>query len=129
MVTDASIGNLLFGKTRQGILGLLFTHPGEAYHLRLIVRLTGAGLGPAQRELEKLTATGLIRREQRGRQVSYQVERRSPVYEELRGLVVAGGGFWAVGRARYGFGGRSAAAGLSSPAAIGARSRRRHGRR
>jgi len=88
MDTRESLGNLLFGKTRQAILGLLFTHPDESYHLRLMVRLSGAGLGPAQRELGKLTAAGLVRREQRGRQVSYQANRQSPIFEELRGLVI-----------------------------------------
>jgi uncharacterized protein len=86
-VTNA-VGTLLFGQTRQAVLGLLFTRPDETFHLRQIVRLTGAGLGPVQREVAKLAAAGLVLREQRGRQVFYRVNRQSPVYEELRGLVL-----------------------------------------
>jgi hypothetical protein len=77
------IGDLLFGRTRQAVLGLLFTRPDEMFHLRQIVRLSGAGLGPVQREVAKLAAAGLVLREQRGRQVSYSANRQSLVYEEF----------------------------------------------
>ena len=101
MVTKRSCspGDLLFGKTRQVILGLLFSHPDESYHLRLIVRLTGAGLGPAQRELTKLASAALVTRVQRGRQVYYQANSKSPVFEELRGLVIKTAGLVDVLRA------------------------------
>lgn len=90
MITPAanSIGDLLFGRARQAVLGLLLTRPDESFHLRQIVRLSGAGLGPVQREVAKLTQVGLLLRDQRGRQVFYSVNPTSPVYEELRGLVL-----------------------------------------
>jgi predicted nucleotidyltransferase len=87
-ITRNSVGDLLFGRTRQAVLGLLFMRPDESFHLRQIVRLTGSGLGPVQREVSKLATAGLVLREQRGRQVFYSVNRTSPVYEELRGLVL-----------------------------------------
>jgi len=98
MVTD-SVGHLLFGKTRQAVLGLLLTHPDESFHLRQIVRMTGAGLGPAQREAVRLAQVGLIIRRQRGRQVFYGANRESPVYAELSGLVVKTAGIADVLRA------------------------------
>src|SRR4051812_5416374 len=85
--TTEPIGDLLFGKTRQAVMGLLFLRPDESFHLRQIVRLSGAGVGPVQRELAKLVAAGLILREQRGQQVYFQAA-RSPVFDELRGLLV-----------------------------------------
>src|SRR3954465_14518796 len=89
MVTPiaGSVGDLLFGKTRQAVMGLLFLKPEESFHLRQIVRLTGAGIGPVQRELAKLVDAGLLLREQRGRQVYFQAA-GSPVFGELRGLLV-----------------------------------------
>jgi predicted nucleotidyltransferase len=86
MVTR-SLGDLLFGKTRQAVLGLLFTRPDESFHLRQIVRLTGAALGPVQREMCELVAAGVTRREPRGRQVFYQVNQSHEAYSELRALV------------------------------------------
>src|SRR5687768_2754789 len=101
MVTTSlqPLSETLFGKTRQAILRLLFSHPDESYHLRLIVRLTGTGLGPAQRELSLLSTAGIITREQRGRQVYFQVNRESPVFDELRGLVIKTSGLVDVLRA------------------------------
>ena len=81
-------GQILFGKTRQGVLALLLLHSEEWFHLRQIVRLTGAGPGPVHRELEKLTAAGVILRERRGRQVFFRAASDSPIFPDLRGLLI-----------------------------------------
>src|SRR5438552_3473015 len=88
MITPGTIGDLLFGKTRQRVLGLLLGHPDESFHLRQVVRLSGAGLGPTQRELTMLAAAGIVTRAQRGRQVFFQARRESPIFDELRSLVI-----------------------------------------
>jgi len=77
----------LFGKARRAILSALFSHADEAFYLRQIVRTTGLGLGPVQRELKQLTESGILRRNVRGRQVYYQVNPDSPVFAELKSLV------------------------------------------
>ena len=81
-----SLSARLFGRVRREILGLLFGHPDEEYYFRQIVRLTGVGVGAAQRELENLTSAGIILRRPRGRSVFYQVNRDSPIYGELQSL-------------------------------------------
>lgn len=78
----------LFGKTRRAVLSLLFCHPDEAFHLREIVRLTGAGQGAVQRELERLARAGLIIRRQKGNLVLHQANRCSPVFAELQSLML-----------------------------------------
>jgi predicted nucleotidyltransferase len=70
----------------RAILSLLYSH-GEAFYLRQIARTTGIGLGPIQRELKQLAGAGIIRRTVRGRQVYYQANPNSPVFQELKGLV------------------------------------------
>jgi uncharacterized protein len=77
----------LFGRTRRGVLGLLFGRPGESFYLREIVRLAGAGTGAVQRELSRLVNAGLIQRDVRGRQVYFAANPESPVYSELCGLL------------------------------------------
>jgi predicted nucleotidyltransferase len=77
---------VLFGGTRRRVLGWLLGHADEAYYLRQIARLTGAGLGAVQRELEQLTAAGLVQRTARGRQVYFQANRDAPVFPELRSI-------------------------------------------
>lgn len=81
---------LLFSKTRRAVLSLLYHHAGEAFYLRQIVRATGSGLGPAQRELKKLADAGIIRRTARGRQIYYQANGQCPVFAELRSLLAGG---------------------------------------
>ncbi|MBI4264714.1 MAG: nucleotidyltransferase domain-containing protein [Acidobacteria bacterium] len=77
---------LLFGSTRRRVLGWLLGHPDEAYYLRQLGRQTGTAVGAVQRELELLTAAGLVRRTVRGRQVYFQANQESPIFPELRGL-------------------------------------------
>lgn len=83
------VSSLIFGKatTRGAILSLLYGHADEAYYLRQIVRTTGFGVGPVQRELRLLTDAGLIRRSDSGHQVYFQANSDSPVFKELKGLI------------------------------------------
>jgi len=87
-VTPSPLADLLFGKTRRAVLGLVLTRPDESFHLRQIVRTTGAGLGPVQRELRQLTDADLVLREQRGNQTLYRANPESPIYPELRALII-----------------------------------------
>ena len=82
----------LFGKTRQALLGLLFGRADQEHLQESLIQLAGLGRGTVQRELEFLARTGVVRRTVRGRQVYYQANSESPIYAELRGLVVKTGG-------------------------------------
>ena len=77
---------LLFGSTRRRVLGWLLGHADEAYYLRELVRHTGGAVGAVQRELEQLTAAGLVRRDVRGHQVYFQANRDAAIFPELQGL-------------------------------------------
>jgi predicted nucleotidyltransferase len=91
---------VLFGKTRRALLGLFFTRPDESFHLREVVRLTGAGMGAVQRELHALVTGGILRRSVRShRRVEYAAERASPVFDDLRSLMVRTAGMGDVLRA------------------------------
>jgi len=85
---DNNIASALFGTVRQRVLALLFGHPEESFYVREITRAVDAGHGVVQRELEQLADTELIIRTQRGRQVYYQANQQSPVFAELRGLII-----------------------------------------
>jgi predicted nucleotidyltransferase len=85
------VGNFsfaLFGKTRNGVLGLLFGHPDQSFYVREIARTLGSGQGAIQRELESLEKSGILVRATRGRQVFYQADSRSPIFEEIKSLVM-----------------------------------------
>lgn len=78
----------LFGRTRQALLALLYSRADEEHLQESLIQLAGLGRGTVQRELEFLARAGVIRRAVRGRQVYFQANQQSPIYAELRGLVV-----------------------------------------
>ena len=96
---DKSLSSVLFGKTRQAVLALLYSHPDESFYLRQVIRATDVGQGSVQRELRRLSEAGVIERLGRGRQVYYQASRRCPIFSELHGLMLKTAGLAEVVRA------------------------------
>ena len=88
MRTDTkTLGEVLFGQTRGGILALLFSRSDESFYVRQLARQFGPSVGAVQRELENLSRVGLISRSRLGSQVFYQAKRNSPVFAEMRELL------------------------------------------
>lgn len=85
---ESRIAGALFGKTQRRVLGLLFPNSQRDFSLSEIVRAVGTGMGAVQRELTRLVEAGLVTRRRRGNRVLYQANRHSPVFGELRGLMV-----------------------------------------
>ena len=83
-----SLADALFTTTQQRLLALLFGQPFRSFFATELIELTGSGSGAVQRELKRLTSSGLVDVTLIGRQKHYQANRESPVFEELRGLVV-----------------------------------------
>lgn len=82
-----TIGNVLFTKTQQKVLGLLYGQPYKSFYLNEIVRLSDIGRGTIKRELERMTASGIIIQKRIGNQNHYQANDSCPVYQELLGIV------------------------------------------
>jgi len=78
----------LFGRTRQGVLGLLFGEPHREFYQQEIARAAGTRLSAVQRDLRTLVATGLVARRRRGNRVYYQANAVSPIFAELQGIVL-----------------------------------------
>lgn len=88
MPEKRSIGDALFTKTQQQVLRLLFGQPGRSFYANEIVRYAGLGIGTVQRELARLSEVGLLVVTRQGNQKHYQANAASPIFEELRGIVV-----------------------------------------
>lgn len=82
-----SLSDVLFTKTQQKVLGLLFTKPDESFYLNEVVRLAGVGKGTIKRELDRMQAAGLLTVKPIGNQVHYQANKQSPIYSELMSIV------------------------------------------
>jgi predicted nucleotidyltransferase len=90
----------LLPESRRAILGLLYSHPDEAFYLRQIVDLAGLAVGQTQRELKRLTGCGILERSEKGRHVYFQANEKCPIYDELRAIVAkTAGATAAIGRA------------------------------
>jgi len=83
-----SLGEALFTKTQQRVLGLLFGQPDRSHYTNEIVRYADAGIGTVQRELHRLESAGLITARKIGNQKHYQANRAAAIFEELRGIVI-----------------------------------------
>jgi len=84
---NIGLGDALFTKTQQRVLGYLFGHPERSYFANEIIKLTGAGSGAVQRELKRLTESGLILAEKRGNQKHFKANEQSPIFIELGQIV------------------------------------------
>jgi predicted nucleotidyltransferase len=87
MFTADPAAELLFGRGRRELLALLLTREEQSFYLRELARLTRTSAGTAQRELRGLERVGLVRSHRRGRQIFYQANRLSPVFNALRTLL------------------------------------------
>src|SRR5438874_2797781 len=86
--TLRGLGEVLFGKTQRRVLGLLFGDVERSYFANEIVRLAGSGSGAVHRELAALESAGLVSATRVGNQKHYRANRASPIFEELRGIVL-----------------------------------------
>ena len=82
------MADALFGRVRQRVLGLLFSHPDRSFYGNEIIRRAGAGSGAVQRELARLEAVGLVTTSRVGRQKHYRANEAAPIFSELRGIIL-----------------------------------------
>jgi predicted nucleotidyltransferase len=85
---SVSLSDALFSKVQGRVLGLLFGNPDRSFYANELFRLAGSGTGAGVRELTKLTASGLITVNKIGNQKHYQANRDTPIFEELRSIVL-----------------------------------------
>ena len=84
---SASLADALFTTTQQRVLALLFGQPSRSFFASELIELTGSGSGAVQRELKRLTSSGLVTVKRIGKQKHYQANPDCPVFEELCALV------------------------------------------
>lgn len=83
-----SLADALFTKTQQRVLRVFFGHPERSFYASQLIRDAGTGSGAAQRELARLEESGLIVARRIGHQKHYQANAASPLYSELRNIVL-----------------------------------------
>jgi len=83
----ADLGNIITSKVRIEILELFFSNPKELYHVRGIVREIKEEINAVRRELTKLEADGILKKEPRGNRVYYYLRPDHVFYGDLISMV------------------------------------------
>jgi predicted nucleotidyltransferase len=78
----------LLPKTRQGILAATLVQPEKAWYVSELARRMGVPSSSLQRELHDLSEVGILKIHRQGRMVYYQANTESPVFPDLRGLML-----------------------------------------
>jgi len=76
---------LLHSKAAASVLATVMEHDG--LHLREIARRASVSPSEARRELDQLAALGVLRKERRGAQLFFHINRECPFLPELRGFI------------------------------------------
>ncbi len=82
------LDTLLGSKLRAKVLGWLFSHPDERYFVRQLTNLVKEDSTNVSRELARLEKTNILVSTTEGKQKYYQVNRESPVFNDLHGLIL-----------------------------------------
>lgn len=78
---------LFRSKTRQALLHLFFTNPQEHYYVRQLQASLGTSVGSLHRELTHLEEIGVLVAEPHAKIKLYSVNKRHPLYEDLKNIV------------------------------------------
>jgi predicted nucleotidyltransferase len=87
MITKSGLADALFSQVKQRVLRILFSEPTRAFGMSEIVRLADSGSGAVQRELARLAEAGLVIMSKSEGRTDFQVNRTSPIFRELRGII------------------------------------------
>lgn len=83
----SQLSEALFTTTQRRVLDLLYNRPDRSFYTNEILRATGMGVATIKRELDRMTAAGLLISRRQGNQRHYQANPDCPIYNELRGIV------------------------------------------
>jgi predicted nucleotidyltransferase len=78
----------LIPKTRQAILAATFLEPQKWWYMRELARHLHLTPSTLQRELDSLVRGGILRQRREGKHVYFQPATDSPIFENLRGLML-----------------------------------------
>ena len=86
--SPSGLANALFSMTQQRLLGLLFGQPERRFFANELIELARSGSGAVQRELHRLSDSGLVTDTKEGNRRYFQANRAAPLFEELRSIVL-----------------------------------------
>lgn len=86
---------LFSSETRVSILTIFFTRLDKRFYVRELARYLGRDISGVKRELDNLERAGLLASEKVGNLRYYRVNKASPLYTEMRGIIAKTTGIYA----------------------------------
>src|SRR2546430_394188 len=78
----------LLPKTRRDILAATYGQPERWWYLSELAQQLNTTPSSLQRELRSLVSSGILRQRRDGRRTYFQAETESPIFTELRGIII-----------------------------------------
>jgi predicted nucleotidyltransferase len=82
-----SLSSALFTSSQSQVLGWIFGHSEREFHFSELLRLTQLSSASLQRELNRLSESGIVNSKRLGNLRIFKANQKSPVYQELHSLV------------------------------------------
>lgn len=83
-----SLASALFSRVQLRVLGIVIGQPDQNFQITEIIQLAGSGRGAVQRELENLSAAGIVTAKSNKRRKTYQANKDAPIFEELHSIIL-----------------------------------------
>lgn len=84
-ITMSSV-DFLLSERQQNVLRALILHGERQLSVSDLIRIAGPGNGATQRILDSFEKAGIVAKEARGNQRLYRVNKKHPIYPELRSI-------------------------------------------
>jgi len=81
------IFKLTKSKTRQEILKIFFLNMDKEYYLRELEKILDISVGNIRRELLSLEKIGLFKKERKGNQLYYFLNKKAPLFNEFKKII------------------------------------------
>jgi len=82
-----NLQDFMISRVRVKLMELFFLHPEELYYVREITRLVKEEINAVRRELDKMLEYGLLKSEERGNRLYYNLNRKYVFYSELQRMI------------------------------------------
>jgi len=82
------VSKLFLSKARSDVMELFLFNPENSYYQRQISELTGQPIRAIQREIINLLELGLIEKHDEGNRVYYRINKKCPIYSELKSIFI-----------------------------------------
>ncbi len=87
-IAPSGVAGALFSSVQQRLLGTLYGRVDQDFSVSDLIRLANSGSGAVQRELSRLARSDLVVVSRIGNQKRYRANKVSPIYRELRQIVL-----------------------------------------